>query len=149
MNTFFIRFFFSIVCIFIFLYVLSFCLFEIRDNKNFFGGVFSLTVTLGCIIFCNVIFWVNWFFEEPLVSKNKVREYSPTFPGSKRLYEFENSYYLFDVKGSTCRKKIICINRLSQTIIACWRRIKSSTASSINPNICYIIFHCPFEVATI
>ena len=59
MNTFFIRLFFSIVCIFIFLYVLSFCLFEIRDNKNFFGGVFSLTVTLGCIIFCNVIFWVN------------------------------------------------------------------------------------------
>ena len=58
MNTFFIRFFFSIVCIFIFLYVLSFSLFEIKNNKNFFGGIFTLIVTIGSIIFSNIIFWI-------------------------------------------------------------------------------------------
>lgn len=59
MNTLLIRLFFSIVCIFIFLYVLSFCLFEIKNNKNFFGGIFTLIVTIGSIIFSNIIFWIN------------------------------------------------------------------------------------------
>ncbi len=59
MNTLFIRLFFSTVCVFIFLYVLSFCLFEIKNNKNIFGGIFTLAVTLGSIIFSNIIFWIN------------------------------------------------------------------------------------------
>ena len=59
MNTFFIRLFFSIICLFIFLYVLSFSIYEIRTNRNFFGGIFTLLVTLGSIIFSNIIFWIN------------------------------------------------------------------------------------------
>lgn len=59
MNTFFIRLFFSIICIFIFFYVFSFSLFEIKTNKNIFGGIFTILVTIGSIIFSNIIFWIN------------------------------------------------------------------------------------------
>lgn len=59
MNTFFIRLFFSFVCIFIFLYVLSFSLFEIKTNRNFLGGIFTILVTAGSIIFSNIMFWIN------------------------------------------------------------------------------------------
>ena len=62
MNTLFIKIFFSIVCLFIFFYVLSFSLYEIKTNKNVLGGIFTIFITVGCIIFSNIIFWVNQKF---------------------------------------------------------------------------------------
>lgn len=59
MNTFFIRIFFSIFSLYIFLYILSFAFFEIQKNKNFFGSIFTILITLGSIIFSNIIFWLN------------------------------------------------------------------------------------------
>ncbi|MFQ9298495.1 MAG: DUF3953 domain-containing protein [Clostridia bacterium] len=59
MNTFFIRLFFSIICLLIFLYVLLFGIYEIKNNHNMFGGIFTILITIFSIIFSNIIFWVN------------------------------------------------------------------------------------------
>ena len=59
MNTIFIKIFFSTVCLFIFLHVVSFSIFEIRTNKNTFGGVFTIVFTIFSIIFSNIVFWMN------------------------------------------------------------------------------------------
>ena len=59
MNTIFIKIFFSIVCIFIFFHVLSFSIFEIRTNKNIFGGVFTIVFTVFSVVFSNIVFWIN------------------------------------------------------------------------------------------
>lgn len=59
MNTIFIKIFFSIICLFMLLYVISFSLFEIKTNKNLFGGLFTIFLTVGSIIFSNIIFWIN------------------------------------------------------------------------------------------
>lgn len=58
MNTFFIRLFFSIICLIIFIYILSFSIYEIK-NKNIFGGIFTVVFTIFSIVFSNIIFWVN------------------------------------------------------------------------------------------
>lgn len=58
MNTFFIRLFFSIICLIIFIYILSFSIYEIK-NKNIFGGIFTVFFTIFSIVFSNIIFWVN------------------------------------------------------------------------------------------
>lgn len=59
MNTFFIRLFFSIICLLIFLYVLLFGIYEIKNNHNMFGGILTLIVTISSIIFSNIVFWIN------------------------------------------------------------------------------------------
>lgn len=59
MNTFFIKLFFSIICLFILLYIISFSIFEIKNNHNIFGGVFAILLTVGSIIFSNIVFWTN------------------------------------------------------------------------------------------
>lgn len=59
MNTLFIRLFFTFVCIIIFLHVLSFSIFEIKTNHNVFGGILTIVVTIGGIVFSNFIFWIN------------------------------------------------------------------------------------------
>lgn len=59
MNTIFIKIFFSVICLFIFLYVLSFSIFEIKTNHNLFGGIFTIFITVGSIIFSNILFWLN------------------------------------------------------------------------------------------
>lgn len=59
MNTFFIRLFFSIICLLIFLYVLLFGIYEMKNNHNMFGGIFTILITIFSIIFSNIIFWIN------------------------------------------------------------------------------------------
>lgn len=59
MNTIFIKIFFSIVCLLILLYVISFSLFEIKTKKNLLGGIFTIFITVGSIIFSNILFWIN------------------------------------------------------------------------------------------
>lgn len=59
MNTFFIRLFFSIICLLIFLYVLLFGIYEIKNNHNMFGGIFTNFNYHFSIIFSNIIFWIN------------------------------------------------------------------------------------------
>jgi hypothetical protein len=59
MNTCFIRLFFSIICLFILFYILSFSIFEIKSNHNIFGGVFTILFTVGSIVFSNFVFWTN------------------------------------------------------------------------------------------
>lgn len=46
MNTIFIKLFFSLICIFIFLYMFSFSLFEIKKHKNIFGGISTILFTI-------------------------------------------------------------------------------------------------------
>ena len=59
MNTLFIKIFFSVICLFIFFYIISFSMFEIKTNKNILGGIFTIFITVGSIIFCNIVFWIN------------------------------------------------------------------------------------------
>ena len=59
MNTFSIKLFFSEVCIVIFLYMLSFAFFEIKQNNNKFGGIFTIVFSLLSIILSIFVFWTN------------------------------------------------------------------------------------------
>lgn len=59
MNTIFIKIFFSIICLFIFFYILSFAIFEIKTNKNIFGSIFTIIFTVFSIVFSNIVFWIN------------------------------------------------------------------------------------------
>ncbi len=59
MNTIFIKLFFSEVSIYIFLHMVSFALFEIKNKNNFTGGLFTILFTLFSIIYSNIIFWIN------------------------------------------------------------------------------------------
>lgn len=59
MNTVFIKIFFSIVCILILLHLISFSIFEIKTNKNIFGGVFTIIFTVFSVIFSTIVFWIN------------------------------------------------------------------------------------------
>lgn len=59
MNTIFIKIFFSLMCLFMLLYVVSFSIFEIKTNHNLLGGIFAIFITVGSIIFSNIVFWIN------------------------------------------------------------------------------------------
>lgn len=59
MNTVFIKIFFSLVCTYMFLHIISFSIFEIKTNKNIFGGVFTILFAVFSVIFSNVLFWLN------------------------------------------------------------------------------------------
>ena len=59
LNTFSIKLFFSEICIVIFLHMVSFALFEIKQRKNKFGGIFTILFSLGSIILSVFVFWTN------------------------------------------------------------------------------------------
>lgn len=59
MNTFFIKIFFSLICFYLFLYIISFSIFEIKNNKNILGGVFTLVLSITAILYSNIVFWIN------------------------------------------------------------------------------------------
>lgn len=59
MNTIFIKIFFSVMCLFIFFYMMSFSIFEIKTNKNVYGGIFTIVFTVGSIVLSNFVFWIN------------------------------------------------------------------------------------------
>lgn len=59
MNTFSIKLFFSQICIVIFLHMLSFAIFEIKQNNNKFGGIFTIVFSLLSIILSIFVFWTN------------------------------------------------------------------------------------------
>ncbi|HCC03455.1 MAG TPA: hypothetical protein DEP51_01155 [Clostridiales bacterium] len=59
MNTFSIKLFFSEVCIVIFLHMLSFAFFEIKQNNNKFGGIFTIVFSLVSVILSVIVFWIN------------------------------------------------------------------------------------------
>ncbi len=59
MNTFFIKIFFSLICFYLFLYIISFSIFEIKNNKNVLGGVFTLVLSITAILYSNIVFWIN------------------------------------------------------------------------------------------
>ena len=59
MNTFSIKLFFSEICIVIFLHMVSFAIFEIKQKNNKFGGIFTILFSLGSIILSVFVFWTN------------------------------------------------------------------------------------------
>lgn len=59
MNTIFIKIFFGFISLVILFYVISFSLFEIKKKHNFWGGIFTIFIIVGSIIFSNIIFWIN------------------------------------------------------------------------------------------
>ncbi len=59
MNTFSIKLFFSQICIVIFLHMLSFAVFEIKQKNNKFGGIFTIVFSLLSIILSIFVFWTN------------------------------------------------------------------------------------------
>ncbi len=58
MNTFFIKFFFSLSSLLILGHVLSYSGYEIKKHCNIFGGIFVALFGLGCIIYSNIVFWM-------------------------------------------------------------------------------------------
>ncbi len=59
MNNVFIKLFFSLMCIFILFYMISFSLFEIKQKNNSFGGIATIIFTVTSIILSNIVFWIN------------------------------------------------------------------------------------------
>lgn len=59
MNTFSIKLFFSQICIVIFLHMVSFAIFEIKQNDNKFGGIFTIVFSLLSIVLSLIVFWTN------------------------------------------------------------------------------------------
>lgn len=59
MNNVFIKLFFSLMCIFILFYMISFSLFEIKQKNNPFGGIATIIFTVTSIIISNIVFWIN------------------------------------------------------------------------------------------
>ena len=59
MNTFSIKLFFSQICIVIFLHMVSFSIYEIKQNNNKFGGIFTIVFSLLSIILSIFVFWTN------------------------------------------------------------------------------------------
>jgi len=59
LNTFSIKLFFSQICIVIFLHMMSFAIFEIKQKKNKFGGIFTIVFTIVSIVLSVFVFWTN------------------------------------------------------------------------------------------
>ena len=59
MNNIFIKLFFSLICLFILLYIISFSIFEIKNENNVFGGVATIVFTIVSIVYSNIIFYIN------------------------------------------------------------------------------------------
>ena len=59
MNTFSIKLFFTEICIVVFLHMVSFAIYEIKNNNNKFGGVFTIIFSLASIILSVIVFWTN------------------------------------------------------------------------------------------
>jgi hypothetical protein len=59
MNTFSIKLFFTEICIIVFLHMVSFAIYEIKNNNNKFGGVFTIIFSLASIILSVIVFWTN------------------------------------------------------------------------------------------
>ena len=59
MNIFFIDAIFFIFTIFIFVKMTVYSWYEIKNEKNLFGGVSTIIITLIAIAFVNVIVWLN------------------------------------------------------------------------------------------
>lgn len=59
MNNIFIKLFFSFICLCIFIYIISYGIFEIKTNKNYFGTIFLIFYSLASFIFCNIAFWIE------------------------------------------------------------------------------------------
>ena len=59
MNTIFIKIFFSISTLYIFLHCLSFAKYELIDKKNVLGFITSATLSIVSLVFSNIIFWIN------------------------------------------------------------------------------------------
>jgi hypothetical protein len=59
MNTFSIKLFFTEICIIVFLHMVSFAIYEIKNNNNKFGGVFTIIFSLVSIILSVIVFWTN------------------------------------------------------------------------------------------
>lgn len=59
MNTIFIKIFFSISTLYIFLHCLSFSKYELIDKKNVLGFITSVTLGISSLVFSNIVFWIN------------------------------------------------------------------------------------------
>ncbi len=59
MNTFSIKLFFSQICVVIFWHMVSFSIYEIKNNNNKFGGIFTIVFSLTSIILSLIVFWIN------------------------------------------------------------------------------------------
>lgn len=46
MNNLYIKLFFSLICLILFFYMISFSIFEIKNKKNLFGGVITIIFTI-------------------------------------------------------------------------------------------------------
>ena len=61
MVNFFIKIFFTLVTLYVFIYSCSFVSFEIKSNNNFIGGIFTFIFVLDSVILSNVIFWMDYY----------------------------------------------------------------------------------------
>lgn len=59
MNIFFIDAIFFIFTVLVFIKLTSYALHEIRLEKNLFGGVCTIFVTITSVIFVNIMVWIN------------------------------------------------------------------------------------------
>lgn len=59
MNNFFISSIFTFFTLFIIGKIIAYCLYEIKKENNFFGGVCTIAVSLIAVVFSNIMVWLN------------------------------------------------------------------------------------------
>ena len=59
MNNIFLDIVFTIFTVFLFGKIISYCLYEIKIEKNPFGGLSTIVFSFVSIIFVNIMVWIN------------------------------------------------------------------------------------------
>lgn len=59
LNNFFISFLFSVFTLIVLGKIVSYSLFEIKNENNFLGGVYTIALTVVAVIFSNVMVWIS------------------------------------------------------------------------------------------
>ena len=59
MNNFFIELSFTVFTLFLLGKIIGYGLYEIKNEKNFFGGICTITFSVFCIVFSNIMVWIN------------------------------------------------------------------------------------------
>lgn len=59
MNNLFIKVYFSIICALMLMYMISYSMYEAKNNKNIFGSVFIIFFSIFSTVLSNYVFWIN------------------------------------------------------------------------------------------
>ncbi len=59
MNTNYINLFFTIFTILALMKTIGYGIYEIKHEKNLFGGICVIGFSVASVVFCNIMFWIS------------------------------------------------------------------------------------------